>query len=143
MLEGHVVDTGGNYQLITDVGPPTLLSIYCTLGKGFDADYIKGMFMKCGFDFLTSQKLYMVLQNWRKEMPKDITENELLRKDLSFRDRPSSDVESNNLPVYRETFSSVSENFNALDELLSNSSRSASVPYDSQNSDFSTPTQRI
>ena len=32
---------GGNYQLITDVGLPTMFSIYCTQGKWFDADYIK------------------------------------------------------------------------------------------------------
>jgi hypothetical protein len=37
MIEGHVVDDGGNYQLIANVGLPTMLSIYCTLGKWFDA----------------------------------------------------------------------------------------------------------
>jgi hypothetical protein len=90
MIEGHVMDTGKNYQLITDVGLPTMLSIYCTLGKWFDADYVKNMFEKLGFDFLTAQKLYMILQTWRKEMPKDISDDELLRKDFSFRDRPIS-----------------------------------------------------
>jgi hypothetical protein len=143
MIEGHVVDTGGNYQLITDIGLPTILSIYCTLGKGFDADYIKEMFMKCGFDFLTSQKLYMILQTWRKDMPKDITDEELSRKDFSFRDRPHSGVHEKNLPIYRETFSYVTENFNILEELSNSSCRSASIPCDSQNSDFSTPTQRV
>jgi hypothetical protein len=59
MLEGHIVDTAGIYHLITDVGLPTLLSIYCTLGKGFDADYVEG---NGWFDFKTSQKLYMILQ---------------------------------------------------------------------------------
>ena len=38
MIEGHIVDAEGNYQLITDVGLPTMFSIYCTLGKWFDAD---------------------------------------------------------------------------------------------------------
>jgi len=136
MLEGHIVDAGGNHQLVTDVGIPTMFSIYCTLGKWFDADYIKAMFEKLGFDFLTSQKLYMILQTWRKEMPKDISEDELSRKDLSFRERPISAVHAKNLPVYRESFSCVSDNFNALEELLSNSSRSASVPC-SQLSDIS------
>ena len=56
MIEGHIVDAGGNYQLITDVGLPTIFSIYCTPGKWFDADYIKNMFEKLGFDVLTSQK---------------------------------------------------------------------------------------
>jgi hypothetical protein len=142
MIEGHIVDAGGNYQLITDVGLPTMFSIYCTLGKWFDADYIKNMFEKLGFDFLTSQKLYMILQTWRKEMPKDISDDELTRKDMSFRERPMSSVHVNNLPVYRETFSNVSENFNALEELLSNSSRSASVTY-SQPSIVSTPTAHV
>jgi hypothetical protein len=121
MIEGHVVDEGGNHQLIANVGLPTMLSIYCTLGKWFDADYVKNNFEKLGFDFLTSQKLYTTLQTWRKEMPKDITDDELLRKDFSFRDRPQSTVHTHNLPVYRETFSSPSEHINALDELLSNS----------------------
>ena len=40
MIEGHIVDAGGNYQLVTDVEIPTMFSIYCTLGKCFDADYI-------------------------------------------------------------------------------------------------------
>jgi hypothetical protein len=44
MIEGRVVDAGGNYQLITDVGLPTILRIYCTLGKLFDADYVKNLF---------------------------------------------------------------------------------------------------
>jgi hypothetical protein len=52
MIEGHIVDAGGSsYQLITDVGMPTMLSIYCTLGKWFDADYVNNMFEKLGFDF--------------------------------------------------------------------------------------------
>jgi hypothetical protein len=55
-----------------------MFSIYCTLGKWFDADYIKKMFEKLGFDFLTSQKLYMILQTWRKEMPKDISDDEVI-----------------------------------------------------------------
>jgi hypothetical protein len=93
-----------------------MFSIYCTLGKWFDADYIKTMFEKLGFDFLTSQKLYMILQTWRKEMPKDISEDELSRKDLSFRERSNSAVHAKNLPVYRESFSCVSDNFNALEE---------------------------
>ena len=73
MIQGHVVDAGGNYQLVTDVGIPTM---YCTLGKWFDADYIKSMFEQFGFDFLTSQKLYMILQKWRKDITKDISEDD-------------------------------------------------------------------
>ena len=61
---------------------------------------------------------------------------------MSFRERPMSSVHVNNLPVYRETFSNVSDNFNALEELLSNSSRSASVTY-SQPSIVSTPTAHV
>ena len=57
----------------------------------------------------------MILQIWRKEMPEDISDEEL---------------------------SNVSENFNALEELLSNSSRSASVTY-SQPSHVSTPTAHV
>jgi hypothetical protein len=72
------------------------------------------MFEKVGFDFLTSQKLYMILQTWRKEMPKDISEDELSRKDSPFRERPNSAVHAKNLPNYRESFSCVSDNFNAL-----------------------------
>ena len=71
----------------------------------------------------------MTLQKWRKAMPKDISEDELYRKDISFRERPNSAVHANNLPVYQETFSCVSDSYNALEELLSNSSRSALVPY--------------
>ena len=62
----------------------------------------------------------MILQSWRKEMPKDISDEELSRKDMYFHECPMSSVHVNNLPVYRETFSNVSENFNALEELLSN-----------------------
>ena len=51
MIEGHIVNAGGNYQYITDVGLPTMISIYCTQGKWFDADYIKNMLEKLGFDF--------------------------------------------------------------------------------------------
>ena len=60
MIEGHIVDAGGNYQLINDVRLPTIFSIYCT------------------------QKVYMILQTWRKQMPKDISDEELLRKDMFF-----------------------------------------------------------
>ena len=81
----------------------------------------------------------MILQTWRKKMPKDISYEELYKLDVSFRERPMSSVHVNNLPVYRESFSNVSENFNALEELLSNSSRSASVTY-SQPSHVSTLT---
>ena len=76
------VDAGGNYQLITGVGIQTMFSIYCTLGKWFDADCIKNMF---------------------------------------------------------EFFFKVSDNFNALEELLSNSSRSTY----SQPSHVSTPTAHV
>ena len=84
MIEGHIVDAGGNYQLVTDVGIPTMFSIYCTLGKWFDADYIKTMFEKLGFDFLTSQKLYMILQTWRKEMPKAFPQGFILSVTSNF-----------------------------------------------------------
>ena len=75
-------------------------------------------------------------------MPKDISDEELSRNDMSFRERPMSSVYVNNLPVYRETFSNVSENYNALEELLSNSSRSASLTC-SQPSHVSTPTEHV
>ena len=127
--------SGGNYQFVTDVGLLTIFSIYCTLGKWLDVDYIINRLYilkqclrgrKLGFDdFLTSQKSYMTLQTWRKEMPKDISEDDLSRKDISFCERSNS---AKNLHVYRETFSCVSENYNASEELLSNSSRSPS-PY--------------
>jgi len=71
----------------------------------------------------------MILQTWRREMPKDISDEELSRKDISCRERPLSAVHVNNLAVYRETVSNVSENFNALEKLLSNSFRSAAVTY--------------
>ena len=34
-------------------------------------------------------------------MPKDFSDNELSRKDMSFRERPMSTVHDKNLPVYR------------------------------------------
>jgi hypothetical protein len=37
------------------------------------------MFEKLGFDFLTAAKLYSTLQNWRKDMPKDISDEEISR----------------------------------------------------------------
>ena len=58
----------------------------------------------------------MILQTWRKEMPKDILEDELPAMILSFQERPNSAVHEKNLPVYRESFSCVSDNFNALEE---------------------------
>ena len=61
MLEGHIVDAGGNYQLITDVGLPTMFSIYCTLGKWFDADYIKYMFEKIRSRFWHENDMFRVM----------------------------------------------------------------------------------
>ena len=58
MIEGHIVDAGGNYLLVTYVILPTMLSIYCALGKWFDADYIFKMLEK----LVTSQKLNGILQ---------------------------------------------------------------------------------
>ena len=65
------------------------------------------------------------------------------RQDMSFGERPLSAV--HDLPVYRETFKKrdfVSKIFNALEELLPNSSRTALVAY-CQPSDFSTPTGKV
>ena len=40
-------------------------------------------------------------------MPKDISDDKLSRKDMSYREPPPSAVHGNKLPVYRETFSNV------------------------------------
>ena len=63
MIEDHIVEVAGNYQSITEVGLIMRLLYIC---NWFDVDYIKNMFQKLGFDSLTSQKLHMIFQIWRK-----------------------------------------------------------------------------
>jgi hypothetical protein len=66
MIEGRIADADGCYQLITDIGMQTIWSMYCSKGKEFEPEYTKNLFERCGFTFITSQKIFAQLQTWRK-----------------------------------------------------------------------------
>ena len=103
MLDGHITDVDGSYQLITDIGLATVFSIYCTKPKAFDAQYIKEIFQKLGFNLFTCHKLYVILEIWRKNLPRDITIEEMVDKEVS-RELPESLVSStDNLP-HKDSF---------------------------------------
>ena len=145
MIEGRISDSDGSYQLITDIGMQTIWSMYCSKGKGFDSQYVNGLLLQCGFKFITAQKEFAQLQTWRKELPKDISDEELVSVTAPQRMRPASSVYESNLQIVNETISTPINRrvHDALSELLnSGSSRAASIP-DSQISDWSGSTQLV
>jgi hypothetical protein len=142
MVEGRIAESDAVNQLITDIGMQTIWSMYCSKGKGFEPDYVKNLFERCGFGFITAQKIFAQLQTWRKLLPKDISDDEMIG-DENLRFRPQSSVYADNLPIVTESFHTpVNPHINALNELLSGSSRSSTTLCNSQNSDWTSPSMR-
>ena len=75
-------------MIMTEIGMMTVWSIYCSKSKGFEPDYVKSQIQQCGFNFVTSQKIFAQLQNWRRLLPSNISDKEM-NEDDDFRRRPN------------------------------------------------------
>ena len=66
--EGNITKiSDANKDLLNDFGLQTLVSIYCTPNKNYDANLFKTTLADAGFDCKISvHKVYMILQRWRE-----------------------------------------------------------------------------
>jgi hypothetical protein len=62
---GHDLDA---YDILSDIGIPLLVNIYCSRGMNYDSSKIEDKLLKLGFKASTCYKLYYLLTKWRQHV---------------------------------------------------------------------------
>ncbi len=104
IILGRIPEHGLNYEKIVDWDLQTIFSVYCAQGKNFSYDFVRNEFEKGGLDWASSSKLFAILQKLRKQLPKDISEEEMESNDIT-RELPQCVCKKYGYDItYRATF---------------------------------------